>query len=119
MDSREALIALNLIDGNVIAEFLPRHLHQEFLLFLRRIDRAVPKELDIHIVLDNYGTHTHEAVRKWLEARPRYHLHFTPTSASWLNLVERFFAEITDKRIRRGTFHSVALRLLRDRALKP
>lgn len=100
--------ALNLIDGNVIAECLPRHRHQEFLRFLRRIDRTVPKELDVHIVLDNYGTHTHEAVRRWLEARPRYHLHFTPTSASWLNLVERFFAEITDKRIRRGTFRSVA-----------
>jgi transposase len=100
--------ALNLIDGNVIAECLPRHRHQEFLRFLRRIDRTVPKELDVHIVLDNYGTHTHEAVRNWLEARPRYHLHFTPTSASWLNLVERFFAEITDRRIRRGTFHSVA-----------
>lgn len=99
--------ALNLIDGNVIAECLPRHRHQEFLRFLRRIERTVPKELDVHIVLDNYGTHTHEAVRNWLEARPRYHLHFTPTSASWLNLVERFFAEITEKRIRRGTFHSV------------
>jgi transposase len=99
--------ALNLINGNVIAECLPRHRHQEFLRFLRRIDRTVAPELDIHIVLDNYGTHTHEAVRKWLEARPRYHLHFTPTSASWLNLVERFFAEITERRIRRGTFHSV------------
>jgi len=99
--------ALNLLDGNVIAECLPRHRHQEFLRFLRRIDRAVAPDLDIHIVLDNYGTHTHETVRKWLEARPRYHLHFTPTSASWLNLVERFFAEITERRIRRGTFHSV------------
>jgi transposase len=99
--------ALNLINGNVIAQCLPRHRHQEFLRFLRRIDRTVGAELDIHIVLDNYGTHTHEAVRKWLEARPRYHLHFTPTSASWLNLVERFFAEITERRIRRGTFHSV------------
>jgi transposase len=99
--------ALNLIDGNVIAQCLPRHRHQEFLRFLRRIDRTVPKDLDLHIVLDNYGTHTHDAVRKWLEARPRFHLHFTPTSASWLNLVERFFAEITERRIRRGTFRSV------------
>src|ERR1700722_2232795 len=98
---------LNLIDGNVIAECLPRHRHQEFLRFLRRIDRAVRTDLDIHIVLDNYGTHTHPEVKKWLDARPRYHLHFTPTSASWLNLVERFFAEITKRRIRRGTFRSV------------
>jgi transposase len=99
--------ALNLIDGNVIAQCQPRHRHQEFLRFLRRIDRSVPAELDIHIVLDNYGTHTHEVVRQWLTERPRYHLHFTPTSASWLNMVERFFAEITERRIRRGTFRSV------------
>jgi transposase len=99
--------ALNLINGNVIAECLPRHRHQEFLRFLRRIDRAVPADLDVHIVLDNYGTHTHQEVKKWLDLRPRYHLHFTPTSASWLNLVERFFAEITERRIRRGTFRSV------------
>jgi transposase len=99
--------ALNLIDGNIIAECLPRHRDQEFLRFLRRIDRSVPSDLAIHIVLDNYGTHSHEAVRNWLEARPRFHLHFTPTSASWLNLVERFFAEITERRIRRGTFRSV------------
>ncbi len=99
--------ALNLIDGKIIAECLPRHRHQEFLRFLRRIDRSVPGDLDIHIVLDNYGTHTHETVRNWLDARPRFHLHFTPTSASWLNLVERFFAEITERRIRRGTFRSV------------
>lgn len=99
--------ALNMIDGKVIAECLPRHRHQEFLRFLRRIDRAVPADLDIHIVLDNYGTHTHPEVKKWLERRTRYHLHFTPTSASWLNLAERFFAEITERRIRRGTFRSV------------
>ena len=67
----------------------------------------MPEDLAIHIVLDNYGTHNHEAVRKWLAARPRYHLHFTPTGASWLNMVERFFAEITQRRIRRGTFRSV------------
>jgi transposase len=99
--------ALNLINGNVIAECLPRHRHQEFLRFLRRIDRAVPHDLDVHIVLDNYGTHTHREVKRWLDLRPRYQLHFTPTSASWLNLVERFFAEITERRIRRGTFRSV------------
>jgi transposase len=99
--------ALNLLDGRVIADCQPRHRHQEFLKFLRKIDRSVPEDLAIHIVLDNYGTHNHEAVRKWLAARPRYHLHFTPTSASWLNMVERFFAEITQRRIRRGTFRSV------------
>ncbi len=100
--------ALNLMTGHVIADCQPRHRHQEFLRFLRRINRSVPEDLDVHIVLDNYGTHTHEAVRRWLETHPRYHLHFTPTGASWLNLVERFFAEITQRRIRRGTFKSVA-----------
>ena len=99
--------ALNLIDGHVIAECQPRHRHQEFLKFLRKIDRTVPADLAIHIVLDNYGTHNHEVVRDWLADRPRYHLHFTPTGASWINLVERFFAEITQRRIRRGTFRSV------------
>ena len=99
--------ALNLLDGHVIADCQPRHRHQEFLKFLRKIDRSVPEELAVHIVLDNYGTHAHEAVRRWLADRPRYHLHFTPTGASWLNLVERFFAEITQRRIRRGTFRSV------------
>lgn len=117
--------ALNLVDGHVIAECQPRHRHQEFLKFLRRIDRNVPAELDIHLVLDNYGTHTHAEVQQWLGERPRYHLHFTPTSASWLNLVERFFAEITNRRIRRGTFYSVPalvqaiLNYIRDRNKKP
>jgi transposase len=91
----------------VIAECLTRRRHQEFLRFIRRIDGALAPELDIHIVLDNYGTHTYDAARRRLEARLRYHLHFTPTSASWLNLVERFFAETSQCRIRRGTFHSV------------
>lgn len=99
--------ALNLVDGRVIADCQPRHRHQEFLKFLRKIDRTVPEELAIHIVLDNYGTHNHEVVRRWLADRPRYQLHFTPTGASWINLVERFFAEITQRRIRRGTFRSV------------
>jgi transposase len=117
--------ALNLVDGSVIAECQDRHRHQEFLHFLRKIERSVPKDLDIHIVLDNYGTHTHEAVREWIAARPRYHMHFTPTGASWLNLVERFFAEITQRRIRRGTFRSVPeliraiLDYIRDRNKQP
>jgi len=99
--------ALNVLEGTVIGECLPRHRHQEFLQFLDRIDQSVASDLDIHLVLDNYGTHKHPAVKRWLAARPRYHLHFTPTSSSWLNQIERWFAEITRKRIRRGTFQSV------------
>jgi transposase len=99
--------ALNVMAGTIIADCQPRHRHQEFLRFLQRIDATVAPDLDIHLVLDNYGTHKHPEVRKWLAERPRYHVHFTPTSSSWLNQVERWFAEITRKRIRRGTFHSV------------
>lgn len=99
--------ALNVLEGTVIAECQPRHRHQEFLQFLHRIDQSVAPELDIHMVLDNYGTHKHPEVKKWLAERPRYQLHFTPTSSSWLNQIERWFAEITRKRIRRGTFTSV------------
>ena len=99
--------ALNVLDGKVIGECLPRHRHQEFLKFLRRIDREFPAELDLHLILDNYGTHKQPKVKRWLSNHRRFHLHFTPTSASWLNLVERWFREITSKRIRRGVFHSV------------
>jgi putative transposase len=99
--------ALDLLDGTVLAQCRPRHRHQEFLGFLRAIDQAVPPDLDIHIVLDNYATHKHPKVKAWLAARPRWHLHFIPTYSSWLNLVERFFALISDKTIRRGSFHSV------------
>ncbi|MGB8481502.1 MAG: IS630 family transposase [Acidobacteriaceae bacterium] len=99
--------ALNVVEGTVIAECQPRHRHQEFLRFLDRIDQSVDPALDVHMVLDNYGTHKHPAVKKWLAARPRYHFHFTPTGSSWLNQIERWFAEITRKRIRRGTFRSV------------
>src|ERR1700680_1274325 len=99
--------ALNVLEGTVIAACQPRHRHQEFLRFLNRIDESVDSGLQIHLVLDNYGTHKHPAVKKWLAVRPRYHAHFTPTSSSWLNQIERWFAEITRKRIRRGTFHSV------------
>src|SRR4051794_19563586 len=99
--------ALNVLEGTVIGECQPRHRHQEFLRFLDRIDQSIHADLDIHLVLDNYGTHKHPEVKKWLAARPRYHVHFTPTSSSWLNQVERWFAEITRKRIRRGTFRSV------------
>lgn len=99
--------ALDVLAGTVIGECLPRHRHEEFLKFLRRIDRHVPKELAIHMILDNYGTHTHDDVVRWLGLHKRFHLHFTPTSSSWLNLVERWFRDLTDKRIRRGTFKSV------------
>jgi transposase len=99
--------ALNVLEGTVIGECQPRHRHQEFLRFLDRIDQSIDANLEIHLVLDNYGTHKHPEVKKWLATRPRYHVHFTPTSSSWLNQVERWFAEITRKRIRRGTFRSV------------
>ena len=99
--------ALNVLEGTVIGSCLPRQRHIEFLAFLERIERAAPRRRDIHLILDNYGTHTHPKVQAWFAAHPRYHLHFTLTGASWLNLVERWFAEITRKRIRRGTFHSV------------
>jgi len=98
--------ALNVLDGTVIGQCLPRHRHQEFLRFLRRLDREFPPDLGLHLVVDNYGTHTHPAVCRWLAGHARFHLHFTPTSASWLNLVERWFQELTQKRIRRGTFPS-------------
>jgi transposase len=99
--------ALNVLEGTVIGECMPRHRHQEFLKFLRRLDREFPPELDLHLILDNYGTHKHDRVRAWLAKHPRFRLHFIPTSSSWLNLVERWFGKLTDKRIRRGTFHSV------------
>jgi transposase len=100
--------ALDVKSGLVIGECQPPHRAKEFIRFLRRIDRCVKKYLDVHLVLDNYGTHKTPEVKAWLAKHPRFKLHFTPTSASWLNLVERFFAEITTKRIRRGTFTSVA-----------
>ena len=99
--------ALNVLNGAVLAECKPRHRHQEFLAFLRTIDQAVPVELDIHCIVDNYATHSHPKVRAWLAARPRWHMHFIPTYSSWLNQVERFFGLITDKTIRRGSFSSV------------
>ena len=99
--------ALNVLEGKVIGSCYPKHRNIEFLKFLRRIDRETPKELAIHMILDNYGTHNHPNVKKWLAKHPRFHLHFIPTSSSWLNLVERWFGEITRKRLRRGVFRSV------------
>ncbi|MBA3476204.1 MAG: IS630 family transposase [Actinobacteria bacterium] len=99
--------ALHVLEGTVIGQCLPRHRHQEFLKFLRHLDRELPRELDLHLIVDNYRTHTHANVNAWLEKHPRFHLHFIPTSSSWLNLVERWFRELTEKAIRRGVFHSV------------
>jgi len=100
--------ALNTLDGSVISMCQPRHRHSEWLKFLRLIDRRTPKHLSLHLIVDNYATHSHPDVQKWLARHPRFVLHFTPTSASWLNMVERFFRDITDKRIRRDSFTSVA-----------
>ena len=99
--------ALSMLDGQVIGQCLPRHRHQEFLKFLRTLDREFPPGLDLHLIVDNYGTHTHANVKNWLAKHPRFHLHFIPTSSSWLNLIERWFRELTSKRIRHGVFHSV------------
>ena len=99
--------ALNVLDGTIISSCKKRHRHSEYLQFLRQIKRNIPKNLDVHIVVDNYATHKHQKVKQWLAQNRRFHVHFTPTSSSWLNLVECFFAEITRKRIRRGVFHSV------------
>jgi transposase len=99
--------ALNVLEGTVIGSCYPRHRHQEYLKFLRQIDRQTSGELDLHLILDNYRTHSHPQVEEWLEKHPRFHMHFTPTSSSWLNLIERWFAELTRKQIRRGVFRSV------------
>jgi len=99
--------ALNALEGHVIEACQPRHTHAEFLAFLDKIDRQTSRRRDLHLILDNYSTHKHPTVKAWMVEHPRFHFHFTPTGASWLNLVERFFAEITRKRIRRGTFRSL------------
>ena len=99
--------AFELSGGSVIAQSYRRHRHQEFLRFLKLIDAAVPKDLDLHLVLDNYATHKTPEIHKWLLRHPRFHLHFTPTSSSWLNLVERWFAELTNRKLRRSAHRSV------------
>ena len=99
--------ALDLLEGKVIGDFHKRHRHQEFLSFLRRIDRKFPGKTILHLVMDNYGTHSHPNVKAWLDKHPRFVIHYVPTSCSWLNLIERWFAELTNKRIRRGSFLSV------------
>src|SRR5919106_2759729 len=99
--------ALSMLDGKVIGDCMPRHRHQEFIRFLNKIDAETPSHLDLHLIVDNYATHKHPRVKSWIRRHPRFHFHFIPTSSSWLNLVERWFREITDKRIRRGSFHNV------------
>lgn len=100
--------ALDVASGQVIGRCFRRHRSQEFLQFLRRIDDSVPGALEVHLVVDNYGTHKTQAVRRWLLRHPRFHVHFTPTSASWINMVERWFADLTNKQIRRGAHRSTA-----------
>ena len=99
--------ALDMVEGRLIGQCMPRHRHQEFIKFLKRIDAETPSGLDLHLIVDNYATHKHPKVKSWLKRHRRFHLHFIPTSSSWLNLVERWFREITTKRIRRGAFRSV------------
>jgi putative transposase len=99
--------AFDVATGKVIADCKPRHRHQEFLAFLRELEATVPAALDVHLILDNYGTHKHQKVRAWLARHPRFHLHFTPTYASWINQVERWFGIITQRAIRRGSFRKV------------
>jgi transposase len=100
--------AIELAQGKIIAECMPRHRHQEWIKFLKRIDAETPPDLDVHLIVDNYATHKHPKVVSWLKRHPRFHIHFTPTSSSWLNVIERWFRDITQDRIRNGVFRSVA-----------
>ena len=100
--------ALETLQGKVVGECHPRHRHQEFVKFLRRLDTEFPGKVPLHLIIDNYGTHKHEKVREWLKRHPRFVAHFVPTSSSWMNLVERWFGHLDDKAIRRGVFLSVA-----------
>lgn len=99
--------AIELAEGNLIGTCMKKHRHQEWIKFLKLIDKETPKELDLHLIVDNYATHKHPKVKSWLKYHKRFHIHFTPTSCSWLNLIERWFRELTDKQLRRGVFRSV------------
>jgi transposase len=99
--------ALNTLDGSVIGTCMKNHRHQEWIRFLNQIRRSVPKDKKVHIICDNYATHKHQKVVHWLNRNTRFHVHFTPTSASWLNMVERFFRDLSEQRLRRGVFRSV------------
>jgi transposase len=100
--------AMELAEGKIIADCLPRHRYQEWLKFLKKIDAETPPNLDLHLILDHYATHKHPTVLKWLKKHPRFHLHFTPTNSSWLNVIERWFRDITHDRIRNGVFRGVS-----------
>ena len=99
--------ALSVTDGTLISQCQPRHRHQEWINFLKTIDRETIPDYDLHLIVDNYATHKHPKVKAWLKRHPRFHIHFTPTSSSWLNVIERWFRELTEKRLRRGVFRSV------------
>ena len=99
--------ALDVLEGTVIGQCMARHRHQEFIRFLNKINRATSAERELHLIVDNYATHKHPKVRAWLERHPRFHFHFTPTSASWLNAVEGFFAKLTKQRLKRGVFKGI------------
>lgn len=100
--------AIELAEGKIISDCLPRHRHQEWIKFLKKIDAETPPDLDLHLIVDNYATHKHPKVKAWLKRHPRFHQHFTPTSSSWLNVIERWFRDLTHNRIRNGVFRSVA-----------
>ena len=99
--------ALSMLAGRMIGGCMPRHRHQEFIRFLKKIDAKVAPKLNLHLIVDNYGTHKHHRVKAWLRRHPRFQPHFIPTSSSWVNLVERWFRKLTDQRIRRGSFHNM------------
>jgi len=99
--------AMNVLDGTIISQCLPRHRHQEWLRFLKLIKSQVPDDKDVHLICDNYATHKHPKVQAWAKNNPRFHFHFTPTSASWLNMVERFFRDLSEKALKRGSFYNV------------
>ncbi len=99
--------AMNTLDGSIIGQCMKKHRHQEWLRCLRQIDRSTPKQKELHLIADNYATHKHPAVKTWLAKHPRLHMHFTPTSAAWLNLVERFFRDLSENQLRRGVLHNV------------
>jgi transposase len=99
--------ALNAANGEVFGLCQERHRHQEWLKFLRLIDQTIPSALELHVICDNYSTHKHDQVQRWLDRHPRFHVHFTPTGSSWLNMVERFFRDLTQNRLRRGVFRDV------------
>jgi transposase len=99
--------ALNYLEGKIFSAMAPRHTHREWLAFLKQLDRECPAGVALHLIVDNYATHKHAKVKRWLEKHPRFHLHFTPTGSSWMNLVERFFRDLTVDVVREGSFGSV------------